>query len=145
MRDFNPAPDFQAFRDVWRNPHARLLIVVTFIEQVGSAAIGVLTLYVTQYVVGAPLWAPVIILCYMVPSSLSVPMWLPLSRRFGKVRLWMFSMLLTGVSFGASGLGISLGASFFGGATGPGLLGGATGPAFFGGASPPWSWPSSWS
>jgi GPH family glycoside/pentoside/hexuronide:cation symporter len=92
---------FQAFRDVWRNPHARLLIVVSFIEQVGSAAIGVLTLYVTQYVVGAPLWAPVIILCYMIPSSLSVPLWLPLSRRFGKVRLWMFSMLLTGFSFGA--------------------------------------------
>jgi GPH family glycoside/pentoside/hexuronide:cation symporter len=92
---------FQAFRDVWRNPHARLLIVVTFIEQVGSAAIGVLTLYVTQYVVGAAIWAPVIILCYMVPSSFSVPLWLPLSRRFGKIRLWMFSMVLTGVSFGA--------------------------------------------
>jgi GPH family glycoside/pentoside/hexuronide:cation symporter len=92
---------FQAFRDVWRNPHARLLIVVTFIEQVGSAAIGALTLYVTQYVVGAAIWAPVIILCYMVPSSFSVPLWLPLSRRFGKVRLWMFSMLMTGFSFGA--------------------------------------------
>lgn len=95
------ANPFLAFKDVWRNPHARLLIVVSFVEQVGSAAIGVLTLYVTQYVVGAPLWAPVIILCYMVPSSLSVPLWLPLSRRFGKVRLWMFSMLLTGISFGA--------------------------------------------
>lgn len=96
----NESP-FQAFKDVWQNPHARLLIVVSFIEQVGSAAIGVLTLYVTQYVVGAPLWAPLIILCYMVPSSFSVPLWLPLSRRFGKVRLWMFSMVLTGVSFGA--------------------------------------------
>jgi GPH family glycoside/pentoside/hexuronide:cation symporter len=52
-------------------------------------------------VVGAAIWAPVIILCYMVPSSFSVPLWLPLSRRFGKVRLWMFSMLMTGVSFGA--------------------------------------------
>jgi GPH family glycoside/pentoside/hexuronide:cation symporter len=92
---------FQAFRDVWRNHHARLLIVVTFIENVGSAAIGVLTLYVTQYVVGAPLWAPAIILCYMVPSTFSVPMWIPLSRKFGKVRLWIFSMLLTGVSFGS--------------------------------------------
>lgn len=92
---------YNAFRDVWRNPHARLLIVVTFIENVGSAAIGVLTLYVTQYVVGAPLWAPAIILCYMVPSTFSVPMWIPLSRRFGKVRLWIFSMLLTGVSFGS--------------------------------------------
>jgi len=92
---------FQAFADVWRNPHARLLIVVTFIENVGSAAIGALTLYVAQYVVGAALWAPVIILCYMLPSTLSVPMWIPLSRRFGKIRLWMFSMLLTGSSFGA--------------------------------------------
>jgi GPH family glycoside/pentoside/hexuronide:cation symporter len=92
---------FHAFRDVWRNHHARLLIVVTFIEHVGSAAIGALTLYVAQYVIGAPLWAPVMILCYMIPSSLSVPMWIPLSRRFGKVRLWMFSMILTGVSFGS--------------------------------------------
>lgn len=95
------ANPFHAFRDVWRNPHARLLIVVTFIENVGSAAIGALTLYVAQYVVEAPLWAPLIILCYMVPSSLSVPLWIPLSRRFGKVRLWMFSMLLTGFSFGS--------------------------------------------
>jgi GPH family glycoside/pentoside/hexuronide:cation symporter len=92
---------FHAFRDVWRNPHARLLIIVTFIENIGSAAIGVLTLYVAQYVVGAPALAPLFILCYMVPSTLSVPMWIPLSRRFGKVRLWMFSMVLTGVSFGS--------------------------------------------
>ena len=92
---------FHAFRDVWRNHHARLLIVVTFIEHVGSAAIGALTLYVAQYVIGAPLWAPVMILCYMIPSSLSVPLWIPLSRRFGKVRLWMFSMIMTGVSFGS--------------------------------------------
>ncbi len=96
----NPNP-FHAFRDVWRNPHARLLIIVTFLENIGSAAIGVLTLYVAQYVVGAPTLAPLFILCYMVPSTISVPMWIPLSRRFGKVRLWMFSMLLTGVSFGA--------------------------------------------
>ncbi|MAT84213.1 MAG: hypothetical protein CMD39_07970 [Gammaproteobacteria bacterium] len=96
--DANP---FKAFKDVWHNPHARLLIVVTFIEHIGSAAIGVLTLYVAQYVVGAPGLAPLFILCYMVPSTISVPLWIPLSRRFGKVRLWMFSMLLTGVSFGA--------------------------------------------
>jgi len=92
---------FQAFADIWRNPHARLLIVVTFVENVGSAAIGALTLYIAQYVVGAALWAPAIILCYMIPSTISVPMWIPLSRRFGKIRLWIFSMLLTGVSFGA--------------------------------------------
>jgi GPH family glycoside/pentoside/hexuronide:cation symporter len=92
---------YQAFGDVWRNPHARLLIVVTFIENVGSAAIGALTLYVAQYVVGRLDLAPLFILSYMIPSSISVPIWIPLARRFGKIRLWIFSMLLTGISFGA--------------------------------------------
>jgi GPH family glycoside/pentoside/hexuronide:cation symporter len=91
---------FKAYSDVWRNRHARLLIIVTFIENVGSAAIGVLTLYVAQYVVGKPMLAPLMILSYMIPSALSVPLWIPLSRRFGKIRLWVFSMLLTGFSFG---------------------------------------------
>ena len=90
----------KAFADVWRNEHARLLIIVTLIENIGSAAIGVLTLYVAQYVVGAPAMAPLVILAYMIPSAASVPLWIPLSRRLGKVRLWMFSMLLTGFSFG---------------------------------------------
>ena len=90
----------KAFKDVWQNPHARLLITVTFIEHVGSSAIAALTLYVTHYVVGAPAWAPLIIFAYMLPSSASVPMWLPLSRRYGKKNVWIFGMLLTGVSFG---------------------------------------------
>lgn len=91
----------KAFRDVWQNPHARLLLVVTFIEHVGSSAIAALTLYVTHYVVGAPTWAPIIIFAYMLPSSASVPLWLPLSRRYGKIRVWMGGMMLTGLSFGA--------------------------------------------
>jgi len=96
----NESP-FAAFRDVWQNKHARLVLIVTFIEHTGSAVIGLLTLYVAQYVVGRPELAAVIILSYFIPSTLSVPMWIPLSRKFGKIRLWIFSMLLTGVSFGA--------------------------------------------
>ena len=94
------ASPFGAFRDVWGNRHARLVLVVSFIEAIGSSVIGLLTLYVAQYVVGRPELAALIILSYMIPSTLSVPMWVPLSRRFGKIRLWMFSMMLTGLSFG---------------------------------------------
>ena len=36
----------------------------------------------------------------LVASIGFVPIWLPLSRRFGKKQLWIFSMLLTGVAFG---------------------------------------------
>ncbi len=91
---------FKAFADVWANPHARLLLIVTLIENLGAATIGILTLYVAQYVVGRPQLAPLFILCYMIPSFASVPLWIPLSRRFGKKHLWMFSMILTAFSFG---------------------------------------------
>ena len=91
---------FKAFADVWANPHARLLLIVTLIENLGAATIGILTLYVAQYVVGRPQLAPLFILCYMIPSFASVPVWIPLSRRFGKKHLWMFSMILTAFSFG---------------------------------------------
>ena len=92
---------FQALKDVLANTHARTLYLVWFIENVGSSAIGALTLYVTAYIVGAPQWAPLIILCYMIPSTVGVPAWLALSRRIGKIRAWQIAMVGTGVSFGA--------------------------------------------
>jgi GPH family glycoside/pentoside/hexuronide:cation symporter len=91
---------FEAFADVWKNPHARLLLVVTLVENLGAATIGILTLYIAQYVVGTPHLAPLFILCYMVPSFASVPLWIPISRRVGKKQLWMSSMVLTAFSFG---------------------------------------------
>ncbi len=90
-----------AFRDVLRNPHARLLLFVFGIESLGAATIGVLTPYVAEYVVKQPAAGPPAIALYMVANVLFVPIWLPLSRRFGKKALWMASMLLTAVSFGA--------------------------------------------
>ena len=92
---------FQALKDVLANTHARTLYLVWFIENVGSSAIGALTLYVTAYIVGAPQWAPLIILCYMVPSTFGVPAWLALSRRIGKIKAWQVSMVGTGLSFGS--------------------------------------------
>ena len=92
---------FRAFRDVWRNPHARLLLLVFGIESLGGATIGVLTPYVAQYVVKRADLAPAVIAAYMVASFLFVPVWLPLSRRFGKKALWLASMMLTAVSFGS--------------------------------------------
>lgn len=91
---------YHAFRDVWRNHHARLLIAVNFIEQIGGATIGVLTLYVAAYVLKNPMLGPVIILAYMVTSTISVPLWIPLSRRVGKIKLWIASMIVTGLAFG---------------------------------------------
>jgi glycoside/pentoside/hexuronide:cation symporter, GPH family len=92
---------YAAFRDVWRNPHARLLLIVFGIESLGAATIAVLTLYVAQYVLKRPAIGPPAIAVYMLASILFVPIWLPLSRRFGKKALWLASMLLTAASFGS--------------------------------------------
>ena len=91
---------FAAFADVWANRHARLLLIVTLVENLGAATISILTLYIAQYVVLAPELAPVFILCYMIPSVASVPLWVPISRRVGKKQLWLASMALTAFSFG---------------------------------------------
>jgi GPH family glycoside/pentoside/hexuronide:cation symporter len=89
-----------SFRDVWRNHHARLLLIVFLIENLGSATIGVLTFYVAKYVIMRPDLTGYFIFAYMGTSILFIGIWLPLSKRFGKTRLWMSSMLLTAVAFG---------------------------------------------
>ncbi|MBW2382485.1 MAG: MFS transporter [Deltaproteobacteria bacterium] len=92
---------FKAFADVLRNRHARLLLIVFLIESLGGATIGVLTPYVSEYIIGTPEKTPLYIMVYAVPSAASVPFWVAMSRRFGKKRLWILSMLVTAFGFGA--------------------------------------------
>jgi GPH family glycoside/pentoside/hexuronide:cation symporter len=91
---------FAAWRDVLRNPHARLLLIVILIESLGGATIAILTPYVAEYVIGRPELTVWFIAAYMFATVAFVPVWLPLSRRFGKKALWLFSMLLTAAAFG---------------------------------------------
>ena len=94
------AKPLAAMRDVWANPHARLLLVVYLVESLGGATIAILTPYVGKYVLKTPEQTSFYILVYMVASIAFVPIWLPLARRFGKKPLWVTSMLLTSVGFG---------------------------------------------
>lgn len=92
---------FTAFADVLKNPHARLLLLVFLIENIGSATLGVLTPYISEYIVGTPVLTPLYILAYLIPSVTSVPLWVKLSEIIGKKNVWLISMLLTGLSFGS--------------------------------------------
>jgi GPH family glycoside/pentoside/hexuronide:cation symporter len=94
-----PAAVLGAYRDILGNPHARLLLLVFFIESLGGATIGVLTPYMADYVIG-DISFPLVVGTYMMAQTLSVPVWTPLSRVFGKKGLWLFSMLVTSVGFG---------------------------------------------
>ncbi|EAW30219.1 sugar transporter, glycoside-pentoside-hexuronide (GPH):cation symporter family protein [marine gamma proteobacterium HTCC2143] len=92
---------FSAYQNIWRNPHARLIMWVTFIEYNGIAVISATCLYVAQYVMGNIMLGPVIIITYLLASTFSVPLWIRLSRRYGKVKLWLYAMVFTAPSFGA--------------------------------------------
>jgi GPH family glycoside/pentoside/hexuronide:cation symporter len=95
------ATPWSAYFDVLQNPHARLILVVYLIESIGAATITTLTQFIARYVVGRPELTSVFICCYFVPTLFSVPLWVWLSRRYGKKNLWLFSMWVTGLSFGA--------------------------------------------
>ena len=90
---------FRAFWDVFRNPHSRLLLIVYAIEAFGLATLTMLAIYVMQYIVKAPeMTAPLMIVVFVAQVALT-PLWLRLSRRFGKKRLWMFSMCLSSAGY----------------------------------------------
>lgn len=98
--DKAPEKPWEAARDIWQNSHARLLLIVIFIENLGGATITIMTLYVAQYVMKAAHLAPLFILSYMVFSFALTPIWTPIAKRIGKKRLWLASMLVTSFSFG---------------------------------------------
>jgi GPH family glycoside/pentoside/hexuronide:cation symporter len=89
----------RSFVDVFRNRHARRLLAVYFIDSFGVASIGMLIPYVTEYVFQRPDLAMYIVLLYFIPQFLFTPLWLFLSRRVGKKRLWIFSMWGTALGF----------------------------------------------
>jgi GPH family glycoside/pentoside/hexuronide:cation symporter len=90
---------WKAFADVWRNPHARLLLFVFGIENFGTAILAVLIAYVMQYVYGLAQYTTAFMLLYFIPAVLFVPVWIRLSRRFGKRNLWIFSMSMMTLAF----------------------------------------------
>ena len=90
----------RAFLDVWRNPHARLLLIVFLIESMGAATLGLLGPYVMQYVIGDESLFPRLLVSFFLPTLLFIPVALPLSRRFGKKTTWAGGMTISALAFG---------------------------------------------
>ncbi len=96
-----PDRPLQALRDVAKNPHARLLLMVFFIESIGTGAMGVLAPYVIEYVTGVPRLLAFFLPLYFVPMVASIPIWMRLGRRFEKKHLWLFAMAMSGFAWGS--------------------------------------------
>ncbi|MGE4606636.1 MAG: MFS transporter, partial [Myxococcota bacterium] len=94
------ASSLGAMRDVLKNPHARLLLTAQFIQLMGSAVLGVMAPYLMRYVLKRPDLIGVMPALFVLCTMLSIPIWIRLTRRFGKRNCWITGMIGSGLSFG---------------------------------------------
>lgn len=87
-----------ACRDVLRNPHARILLFVFFIEVLSLGFLGVLFPFLAEQL-GSGVNPGTALGAVMVIAMLSVPVWLHLSRAYGKRIPWMIALGGKGVGF----------------------------------------------
>lgn len=90
----------RSLADVFRNPHARVLLVVHTIEMLGSGVLGILSPYMAEYVLKRPDLIGPLPAVFVVCSVVSIPLWVRLSRIYGKRDIWIVAMLGTAFSFG---------------------------------------------
>jgi len=81
-------------RDVWKNTHARRLLIMIFIEHTGAGASMVVAPFLMQYVIGLPGNIGDIFMFYVGSSLLSLPLWLRIARSIGKKNTWMIGLVV---------------------------------------------------
>jgi Na+/melibiose symporter-like transporter len=86
------ATPFSSFRDVFANPHARLLVVIFFAEQLGFSTLIVLLPYLSDYVLETPGNTAIYAGTTLAAMAVSIPVWVRVSRRVGKQPTWLFSV-----------------------------------------------------
>jgi Na+/melibiose symporter-like transporter len=91
---------FTAMRDVVRNPHARLLLFVYFIEVFGIGATSAMTPYLLKYVLKAADYVGIVFIFYTVPAVLSIPFWVSMGKRYERHKLWRIAMGLQAIGYG---------------------------------------------
>jgi GPH family glycoside/pentoside/hexuronide:cation symporter len=85
---------FHAFRDVWRNRHARTLLLVFLIQQLGVTTLTVCMPFYSTYVLKTPDQTFAYIGAMLLSSVLGVPLWMRFGSRFEKKQALMWAMAL---------------------------------------------------
>ena len=76
-----------------------MLMLVYGIETFGGATLGMLAPYAAEYVIYMGDQLVLILVVNQIPQFLFAPLWIRLSKRFGKRNLWFFGTLLSAGSF----------------------------------------------
>jgi GPH family glycoside/pentoside/hexuronide:cation symporter len=88
------AHPWNALRDVLRNRHARLLLAVWIIQQLGVVALTVCLPFLSEYVLLTPEFTVGYIGALFLSSLLGVPFWMAVAPRFEKKNLMITCMAL---------------------------------------------------
>ena len=94
------ASPIAAVRDVIKNPHARLLLFVYFIEVFGIGATSAMTPFLLIYVTKAASYVGLVFLFYTAPALLSIPFWIWMGNRYERHVLWRYAMGLQALGYG---------------------------------------------
>lgn len=92
---------YAAFGDVLRNPHARILLAVFFLEALGFASMTATMPFYIQYVTGREGETALFMGGALGSMLVSIPVWLALARRYGKRPVWLASLFGRACAFGA--------------------------------------------
>jgi Na+/melibiose symporter-like transporter len=89
----------QGLRVVWRNGPFRRLIAAYFLNGIANGLPATLFLLYVERVLEAPGWTGVLLFVYFLCGIAAIPLWLRLSRHWGKHRTWVGAMLWAALVF----------------------------------------------
>lgn len=78
---------------LWRNGPFRRLIVAYFLNGIANGLPATLFLLFVEYVLEKPEWSGLLLFVYFACGIAAIPLWVGLSRRFGKHRVWAGAMV----------------------------------------------------
>ena len=97
-----PTP-WAGLRDVWANPHARILLGVFLLQQLAVTGVSVAIPYFSKYVLGTPEWTSLYIGALFLSSLVSVPVWMSIAPHYDKRILVTVSMIGAAVAISCLG------------------------------------------
>lgn len=89
-----------AFRDVLSTNASRKLLAVQFVEAVGVGAVGTMAPFVAEYLLRRPDVVGFLPAAYVISGVLAVPLWVRVSRSYGKRDTWIAAMWIAAAAFG---------------------------------------------
>lgn len=87
----NHQVSLRSFITVFHNRKARTIFAVGFFSQLGAAFILAMTLYFTEYVLLDKEIGAIVMGSFMISATLTIPLWIYISRSFAKKSIWLFA------------------------------------------------------